>query len=465
MSSPEEPRRVLPAQPSLEFLRKEAKRRAKADGVKLAEAQHVLAKDYGYRNWADMMHLVQFMGASPLSQAAMRGQVDAVRSLLSEGAAVDGAEDEVDSPLFRVCDGAADAEARIEIARTLIEAGAFVRAMCTKGATPLHAAARRGPPDLVRLLLQNGALFWQGDAKDVRPYDYAEKGKPIGRDEVMSLLADGPRLIDPQFREAVAAIQKGDIAALSALLDAHPRLLKERAIEPDIHARGYFTDPALFWFIANNPTLIPKSPDNIVEIAQAMIARGVKQDDLSYALELVMTNGMMPEAQQLALVKVLVEAGAQPGGMIGSLGHRQTAPAAWLVDNGKVALTPIIAAGLGRVEALRGLLRSASKEEATRALGLAVINKQTEAARLCLDAGADPNAFMACHTHSTPLHQAALGGDLSTLRLLLERGARTDTLDTLWHGTPLGWATHGKQPEAAEILREAMGLKEANEPG
>jgi len=465
MSSPEETRRVLPAQPSLEFLRKEAKRRAKADGLKLAQAQRALAKEYGYRNWADMMHVIQFMHASALSQAAIRGKVDAVRALLEEGALVEGADDEVDSPLFRVCDSKGDPNKRIAIARMLIDAGAFVRRGCTNGATPLHAAARRGPPDLVRLLLRSGALFWQGDAKGVRPYDYAEKGKPIGRDEVLSLLADGPRLVDAQFREAVTAIQKGDIAALSALLDANPRLLQERAIEPDIHSRGYFTDPALFWFIANNPTLLPKSPDNIVEVAQAMIARGVRPGDLNYALELVMTNGMMPEAQQLALVAVLVEAGAQPGDMISTLGHCQTAPAAWLVDNGKLAPTPIIAAGLGRIDTLRDLVKTASKEEATRALGVAVINRQTEAARLCLDAGADVNAFLPCHTHSTPLHQAALTGDLPTMRLLLDRGARTNTLDTLWHGTPLGWAMHGNQPEAAKILRKAMGLREAEEPG
>lgn len=465
MSSPEEERRVLPAQPSNEFLRKEAKRRAKADGVKLAQAQHALAKEYGARNWAALMRQVQLAGASVLSVNAAAGKVEMVRKLLAEGANVEGDAHELDSPLFRACGSDADPSNRIAIARILIEAGAFVRRGCTKGATPLHAAARRGPPDLVRLLLQNGALFWQGDAKGVRPYGYAEKGKPIEREEVLSLLADGPRLVDPPFRDAVAAIQKGDVTALSALLDAHPRLLKERAIEPDIHSRGYFTDPALFWFIANNPTLIGKSPDNIVEVAQVMIARGVKREDLTYALELVMTNAQMPEAQQIALVDMLVQAGAQTGDMISALGHRQTAPVAWLVDNGKLALTPVIAAGLGRVDALRALLTSASKEEATRALGMAVINRHTEAARLCLDAGADPNAFLPCHTHSTALHQATLTGDLPTMRLLLERGARTDIEDTLWRGTPLGWALHCNQPEAAVFLRKAMGLKGPENPG
>lgn len=465
MSSPEEPRRALPAQPSLEFLRKEAKRRAKADGMQLAEAQHALAKEYGHRNWAALMHHLAASCGSRLSYCATQGYVDQVRQLLADGANVEGDADEVDGPLFRVCDSTADPRERLAIARILIEAGAFVRRMGPKGATPLHAAARRGPPDMIRLLLQNGALFWQGDAKGVRPHDYAVKANPIGRDEVLSLLVDGPRLVDPEFRAAVEAIQKGDLATLSALLDAHPRLLKERAIEPDIHARGYFTDPALFWFIANNPTLIPQSPANIVEIAQAMIARGVMQEDLDYALGLVMTNGMMGEAQQLALTDVLTQAGAQPGDMIGTLGHRQTAPAAWLVAHGRLALTPLIAAGLGRVDVLPDLLKRASREEINQALGMAVINHQTEAARLCLDAGADPNAFMPCHSHSVPLHQAAGDGDLPTLRLLLERGARIDIEDTLWRGTPLGWALHGNQAEAAKILRAAAAGHRPDTPG
>lgn len=457
MSSPEEPRRVLPPQPSLEFLRKEAKRRAKAGGVKLAHAQRELAKHYGARNWAALMQLVLEKSVSPLSAAAMIGAVDAVRSLLQSGASVEGDPKETDSPLFRVCASNADAHKRITIARMLIEAGAFTRRQCTDGATPLHAAARRGPADIVRLLLQNGALFWQGDWKDVRPYDYAKKGKPLERDVILALLEDGPRIVDPDFRDAVKAIQSGDLAGLSRLLDGHPQLLKERAIEPDVHARGYFTDPALFWFIANNPTLIAKSPNNIVEIAEAMIARGVKQDDLDYALALVMTNGMMPEAQQLALVDALTKAGAQPGDMIGALGHRQTAPARWLVANGRLALNAPIAAGLGRLDALPALLAGASQAELNAALGLAVINQETEAARLCLDAGADPNAFMPCHTHSTPLHQAAGEGDLATMKLLIERGARLDIEDSLWHGTPLGWALHGEQDAAAAFLREAAG--------
>jgi hypothetical protein len=75
-----------------------------------------------------------------------------------------------------------------------------------------------------------------------------------------------------------------------------------------------------------------------------------------------------------------------------------------------------------------------------------------------LDAGKDPNRYHleGNHAHSTPLHQVVLGGHEAVLRLLVERGARLDIRDTIWHGTPLGWALYGggkAQPEMAECLR------------
>jgi ankyrin repeat protein len=55
----------------------------------------------------------------------------------------------------------------------------------------------------------------------------------------------------------------------------------------------------------------------------------------------------------------------------------------------------------------------------------------------------------------TPLHQAVLTGNEAVVRLLIERGARLDTRDTVWQGTPLGWARYGggkSQVEMADCL-------------
>lgn len=269
--------------------------------------------------------------------------------------------------------------------------------------------------------------------------------------------SESPPLRDPQFEAAVAALQAGDEAALASLLDADPALLTRAAVDPGPMREGYFADPRLFWFVANNPTLTPDSPPNILDIARLMIARGVGQDDLDYTLGLVATNGLMARPLQIELARVLIEGGANPGGKLtGVLGHGQTEIVEWLVARGRPVDAPV-AAGLGRTDGLPALLKAASRDDVDEALALATINRHPLAVQMALQAGADPNRFMPVHTHSTPLHQAALNGDLETMTLLIDAGARLDTLDTLWRGTPLGWAIHGEQADAQALLRARSG--------
>ena len=47
---------------------------------------------------------------------------------------------------------------------------------------------------------------------------------------------------------------------------------------------------------------------------------------------------------------------------------------------------------------------------------------------------------------------AVVNGHLEAVRLA--HGARKDQRDTLWDGTPLGWATHCKREEAKAALGE-----------
>jgi peptide-methionine (S)-S-oxide reductase len=134
-----------------------------------------------------------------------------------------------------------------------------------------------------------------------------------------------------------------------------------------------------------------------------------------------------------------------------TLGHRELAPILALLQAGHEMTAPI-AAALGRTDQLVGLLRAAPADEIQNALGMAVINGQTDAARLALDAGADPNRFLPVHTHSLPLHQAALDENLELMELLAARGARTDIADKLWNGTPLDWAIHQGKDRARAWL-------------
>jgi ankyrin repeat protein len=130
-----------------------------------------------------------------------------------------------------------------------------------------------------------------------------------------------------------------------------------------------------------------------------------------------------------------------------ALAHHELGAIEALLRRGQ-PLTATIAAAFGRLEALAQLLPG----DAQPAFALAVINDQLGAARLALDAGADVNAFLPVHAHSTALHQAVLHDDVELLRLLIERGARTDVRDTLWDGTPLDWARYMPRPQAIAYL-------------
>ena len=63
MSISTNPVRSLPNRPSEEFLHKEAKRFAREHNLQLAAAQHQIAHEYGYHNWAGLMTAVEMMAA------------------------------------------------------------------------------------------------------------------------------------------------------------------------------------------------------------------------------------------------------------------------------------------------------------------------------------------------------------------------------------------------------------------
>ena len=63
----------------------------------------------------------------------------------------------------------------------------------------------------------------------------------------------------------------------------------------------------------------------------------------------------------------------------------------------------------------------------------------------------DPNA--ADEHGATALHHAAWDGDLDLIRRLLEAGADPTIADSRFEATPLGWAEHAYQTEAADLLR------------
>ncbi|VDB86855.1 unnamed protein product [Peniophora sp. CBMAI 1063] len=105
-------------------------------------------------------------GYTPLHIASLKGHTEIVRLLLKRGAFIDAETAERDTALhLAACDGRIDTVQVLLGLRDLNVPNVveLCRARNATGRTPLHEAASRGYPEIIRLLLQRGALSTAAD--------------------------------------------------------------------------------------------------------------------------------------------------------------------------------------------------------------------------------------------------------------------------------------------------------------
>ena len=274
------------------------------------------------------------------------------------------------------------------------------------------------------------------------------------------------RVENPAFRRAVELLDSGDVEGLRAHLKTRPDLIHQRVV---FEGGNYFRNPALLEFIAENPVRHGQLPPNIVEVARVILQAGAESDQaaLNETLGLVSSGRVPRECQvQIPLIDLLCNFGADPNsGIPPALTHGEFEAVHSLIRRGARVDFPV-ATALGRVEDARALLANAGREDRHRALALAAQFGHSEIVKLLLDAGEDPNRYnpMGSHSHSTPLHQAALAGHYDVVRLLVERGARLDLKDTIWQGTAAGWAFTPRAAMSKDGRRVRVAL-ESKSPG
>ena len=274
----------------------------------------------------------------------------------------------------------------------------------------------------------------------------------------MSTARDDSGSLDARFREAVAAIDAGNIERLEQLITATPALVRERLSSPGTWLRdnvgaaldGFFQRPYLLWFVAEDPVRNGKLPGNVAAVARAIIdaARRANvsnlQEQLDYALTLVSWSWIAREhGAQLDLIDVLVDAGAAlDGNQNNALVNGNFAAAEHLVKRG-ASMTLEVALCLGRWSDVDRLLPITSAREKQFAFVLSALHGKTDALRRLIAAGVDLNApSPGLYSHGTPLHHAVSSGSLDAAKLLVEAGADLDAKDHAWGGTPLGWAEY-----------------------
>ena len=265
------------------------------------------------------------------------------------------------------------------------------------------------------------------------------------------------RIQDAAFRWAVDLLDEGDVDGLRNHLRSHPGVVRQRVV---FEGGNYFRDPMLLEFVAENPVRHDSLPPNIVEVARTILDAGGREDQQSVDSTLgLVSSGRVPRecGVQTALIDLLCDYGADPNGAIlPAVVHGEWEAADALIRRGaRVEL--VVAAATGRLEAARHNLATADRDERHLSLALAAQHGHANIVALLLDAGEDPNRYNppGSHSHSTPLHQAALAGHLDVVRLLVERGARLDIRDIHHDGTPLEWAEYAGRGQVLDFLRAA----------
>lgn len=179
---------------------------------------------------------------------------------------------------------------------------------------------------------------------------------------------------------------------------------------------------------------------------------------------------------QFDRVKLLVEHGAdvtQPGMRNGRTAYEEARLAGndeiaeYLLQHGanRVELDEkerfVSACVAGRREEALAMLRKNPKlieqigeERRSEVVHKAVKSGRDEAVRLVAELGFDLNAMI---LKRTPMHDAAWGNHVEMIKLLLQLGADPSIRDGSHNGTPLDWAEYNQQREAAEYLRRVAG--------
>ena len=220
--------------------------------------------------------------------------------------------------------------------------------------------------------------------------------------------------------EFIAAIKKGDVAAVERLLAGDPRLISakdENGVSAILLSYYYGKTEVSKALLARRPALdiFEASTAGDIERVRSLLAQDRSLAN-AWSGDGFFPLGLAAFFKRPAVAKVLLAGGADP--------RMASKPAGF---------TP---------------LHSAVADDAGAAT--------TDLVRMLLDAGADPNARTA--TDGTPVHTAAFTGNVEVLKMLLAAGGDPAAADKKGQ-TPLELARERGHTKAAGVLGDTVPRK------
>jgi ankyrin repeat protein len=449
--------RVLPDRPDLEHLKNQAKallqavRDRRADAVdrfrvagvelrdKLADAQHIIALEYGFKTWPALKAHVDSLTADPATAfylAIRESNTAKVRDLL-------GAHPELKSIINRGTD------------------------LLFFGATPLLGAVQRSNREMIDILLAAGADlsvksdWWAGG------FSVLESSS----DELMPFLVERGAVID-----AAAAAKFGLLDVLARLVAADPQAVHQRSGDgktPLHWAKDVATARVLVEHgadvnardVDHESTAAQYAVRERADVARYLVSVGSDADiflaaalgDLDRARQIVdrdpraveMIIGprdfpmQHPRGGGIIYIWTLGQ-GKSPQMVAQEFGHRAVFDL--LMEHSPDDVKLAQACFLGDEALFDQFLATREKgapfspELAARLVG-AAMNNNTNAVRLMLKAGWPVD--VQGPQGGTALHWASWHGNPGMVREILKYHPTIDARDKAHDGPPLGWALHG----------------------
>jgi peptide-methionine (S)-S-oxide reductase len=103
------------------------------------------------------------------------------------------------------------------------------------------------------------------------------------------------------------------------------------------------------------------------------------------------------------------------------------------------------------------LATTANYDQKQFSLVLSALNGKASAVMKVISYGVNINEpSRHLYSHATALHHAVCSGSLDTVKVLVKAGSRLDIKDSIYDGTPLGWAEYLKKKDILLYLRERV---------